>query len=164
MNLHDGSADVSIGPSPSELSHQTAFRIFPIAHQYNMQTIMMWCDKAVGNTKLELCPPQPIATSSNAQSLPVFVQWLALADEKQSDTLVESCLSQLNSPEGIPTIKEALSTPHLHSLMASLRPETMIKIMRRLVACFNVRPCLPPRSNHPFCLSVPSIGYMDDWA
>ena len=132
-------ADVAIGLSPTELSHETAFRIFPIADQYSLQTILMWCSKAVGKTKLELWSPQP-ASSSDMAKHPGWVQWLASADEKHNDTLVESCLSHLpvsgDSKSIIPTIttiRQALASPHLRPLMDGLRPETMIKALSHMV-------------------------------
>ena len=39
-------ADVYVGPSPAELSPDIAFRILPIAHQYDMQLMLEWCVKA----------------------------------------------------------------------------------------------------------------------
>ena len=127
-------ADVAIGPSPSELSQEAAFRIFPIAHQYDLQTVVMWCSQAVGKTKLELWPSHPIA-SSGVSKHPGFVQWLALADAKRSNAMVDSCLSQLTASRassGVSIIREALVSPHLRPLMDGLRPETMIKAMSQM--------------------------------
>ena len=128
-------SDVAIGPSPSELIHEAAFRIFPSAHQYGMKTILMWCKKALEKAKLELWPSQPIA-SADVPMHSGWVQWLALSYEKQSDTLVESCLSQLTAASGdsnvVLMIRKVLTSPHLRPLMEGLRPETMINVMRKM--------------------------------
>jgi hypothetical protein len=60
------------------------------------------------------------------------VQCLALADAKQCDTAVQSCLSQLIRP-GSESIRDALGSPHLDKLMHGLRPETNHMIIRKLV-------------------------------
>ena len=120
------------GPS---INPAVAFRIFPIAQQYGIKALLDLCQKVISDTNLELWPSEPIA-SSDVPRHAGWVQWLALADEKQSDTLVESCLSQLSAPgdsNAIPILREALASPHLRPLMDGLRPETMIKAMTQLV-------------------------------
>ena len=128
-------ADLDIGLNPSELDQEVAFRIFPIAHQYGFKVILNWCKKAAEKAKLDLWPSQPMA-SSDVPKHSGLVQWLALADEKQCDALVESCLSQLTASgdsNAIPVIREVLASPHLRPLMEGLRPGTMIKAMSQLV-------------------------------
>ena len=40
-------ADLAIGPKPGELCSDVAFRVLPIAHQYDMRIALMWCKRAV---------------------------------------------------------------------------------------------------------------------
>ena len=120
-----------IGPNPSELSSEAAFRIFPIAHQYEMRTILVWCSGAVGKATLDLWPSAPIA-SSQVPKHPGLVQWLALADAKQCAPLVETCLSQLLCQESNDAIHEAAASPHLSPLIDGLRPETKTSIIYQM--------------------------------
>ena len=111
-----------------------AFRVFPIAQQYGMMALLELCQKIVSGTKLDLWPSQPIA-SSDVSKHAGLVQWLALADEKQSDALVEACLTQLTARGDSNTtrsIREALVSSHLQPLMKGLRSETMFKAMRQM--------------------------------
>ena len=124
------SSDVLVGPSPSEMDHTTAFRIFPIVHQYGMQAMVRCCEKAFGTGQLDLWTPEPIA-SSEVPNHPGLVQCLALADAKQCDSLVQSCLSRLIKP-GSSDVRNALVSPHLDKLVDGLRPETKDKIIRGL--------------------------------
>jgi hypothetical protein len=58
---------------------------------------------------------------------------LALADAKQYDSIVDSCLAQLTASDAsknTPLIREALASPTLSPMMEGLRPETMIEAMR----------------------------------
>ena len=126
-------ADVFVGPSPTDMSRETAFRIFPIVHQYGMQLMAGWCIKAFEKNLLHLWPHEPIA-SSEVINQPCLVQCLALADAKQCDPLVQSCLSQLIKPEDSgQTIRDALASPCLNVLIDGLRPETKDKVIRELV-------------------------------
>ena len=64
---------------------------------------------------------------------PGLVQWLALADAKQCDYIVECCLAQLTASgasNGTLLIREILASPTLSPTMEGLRSETMIKVMR----------------------------------
>ena len=124
------------------MSREAAFRIFPIVHQYGMQLMVSCCEKAFERSKLDLWPSEPIA-SSEVLNHPGLVQCLALADAKQCDTLVQSCLSQLIKPGSVAqNIHGALASPHLDKLMDGLRSDTKDKIIRKLVglpANFEVR-------------------------
>jgi len=116
------------------MSQETAFRIFPIAHQYDMQLVVGWCEKAFERSQLDLWPSDPIA-SSEVLNHPGLVQCLALADAKQCDSVVQSCLSQLIKPGPVSshsTVFDALSSPHLDTLIDGLRSETKSKIIRRM--------------------------------
>jgi len=127
-------SDVGVGPSPAEMSRETAFRIFPIVHQYGIQLIVGWCEKAFQKSQLDLWPSDPI-TSSEVLNHPGLVQCLALADAKQCDSLVQSCLSQLIRPGHVPshdTVFDALASPHLDTLIDGLRSETKSKIIRMM--------------------------------
>ena len=89
--------------------------------------------KTFEKNQLDLWPPAPIA-SSEVLNHPGLVQCLALADAKQCDSLVQSCLSQLIKPEGSgKIIRDALTSPHLDKLIDGLRPETKDKVIRGLV-------------------------------
>ena len=102
-------SDVLVGHSPTEMSQETAFRIFPIVHQYGMQLMVRCCEEALVRSQLDLWPSDPIA-SSEVLNHPGLVQCLALADAKQCDSLVQSCLSQLIKPESVTeTIHGALT-------------------------------------------------------
>jgi hypothetical protein len=115
------------------MSRETAFRIFPIVHQYGMQLMVGWCEKAFERSQLDLWPSDPIA-SSDVLNHPGLVQCLALADAKLCDSLVQSCLSQLIKPCSVAqNIHSALTSPHLDKLMDGLRSDTKDKIIRKLV-------------------------------
>ena len=124
-------ADLVIGSSPKELTSATAFRIFPIADQYDMRVVHMWCSKAVDKTPLDLWPSVPIA-SSEVPKHPGLLQWLALADSKQCAPMVETCLSQLLSQESDEAIHEAMASPHMRQVMDGLRSETKTSIICKM--------------------------------
>ena len=117
------------------MSLETAFRIFPIVHQYGMQLMVEWCEKAFQQNPLKLWPSQSI-TSTEVLNHPGLVQCLALADAKQCDSLVHSCLLQLIDPLELSSdqmIRKALESPNLNKLISGLRPETKEKIILGLV-------------------------------
>jgi hypothetical protein len=98
-----------------------------------MQMVILWCEKAFASSQLDLWPSDPIA-SSKVLNHPGLVQCLALADVKQCDSLVQSCLSQLIKPGSVTqNIHSALASPHLDKLMDGLRPNTNRMIIRKLV-------------------------------
>ena len=125
------SADLEFGPPPSDLSCEAAFRIYPIAHQYDLQLLLRWCGKAVDRAPLDLWPSAPIA-SSQVPKHPGLLQWLALADSKQCAPLVETCLSQLLCQDSDKAIHEAVASPHLRQLIDGLRPETKTSIICKM--------------------------------
>ena len=115
------------------MSQETALKVFPIVHQYGMQLILGWCIKAIERTQLNLWPSEPILSSEVLNHLGL-VQCLALADAKQCDSLVQSCLSQLIKPgSSDQIIRRALISPNLNHLVGNLRPETKDKIILGLV-------------------------------
>ena len=123
--------DLEVGPGPLCLSSEAAFRIFPIAHHYDMHLLQKWCNKAIERAQLDLWPSAPIA-SSEVPKHPGFVQWLALADSKQCAPLVETCLSQLLCKESNATIREAVASPHLRHIIDGLRLETKMSMLYKL--------------------------------
>ena len=126
-------SDAYEGSSPAELSPETAFRIFHIAHRYGMQLMVEWCVKAFERTQLKVWPSEPIP-SSEVLNHSGLVQCLALADSKQCDPLIKACLSQLTKPgDAEETVRKALVSPHLGKLMDDLRPETKDRVLRGLV-------------------------------
>ena len=129
------SIDLYIGPNPYALSHEVAFRIFPIAHQYDMRVIVKYTEAAFESASkaapLALWPSAPIA-SSQVPNHPGLIQWLALADAKQCAPLVESCLSQLLPSDSNDTIRRALASPHLCKLVDGLHSETKTDIMCKM--------------------------------
>jgi len=128
-------SDVFVGTSPAaEMSRETAFRIFPIVHQYSMQLMAGWCEKVFAESRMDLWPSDPIA-SSDVPNHPGLVQCLALADAKQCDSMVQSCLSKLIKPGSVSSnesVFDALASPHLDNLIDGLRSETKSKIIRRM--------------------------------
>ena len=123
------------GPSPSEISQKEAFRIFPIVHQYGMGLMIEWCEKAIERSQLRLWSTQPMA-SSEVLNYPGLIQCLALADAKQCDSLVQSCLSKLIKALPVSPhqdLRRALASPNLDRLLDGLRPETNRMIIRGLV-------------------------------
>ena len=134
-NLPGPSIDLCIGPSPYVLCHEAAFRIFPIAHQYNIRAILKYSEAAFETASkaapLALWPSAPIA-SSQVPNHPGLIQWLALADAKQCAPLVESCLSQLLPSDSNDTIRRALASPHLSKMMDGLHSETKTDIMYKM--------------------------------
>ena len=127
--------DLDLGPSPSELSNEAAFRIFPIAHHYDMHVILKYSERAFETASkaapLALWPLAPIAASSVPKH-PGLVQWLTLADSKHFAPLVESCLSQLLPSDSNVTIRRALASPHLRKMMDGLHSETKTDIMCKM--------------------------------
>ena len=94
----------------------------------------LWCEKAFQRSQLDLWPSDPIA-SSEVLNHPGLVQCLALADAKQCDSMVQSCLSKLIKPGSVSshdTIFDALASPHLDTLIDGLHSETKSKIIRRM--------------------------------
>ena len=112
-----------------------AFRIFPIAHQYNMRVIVKYSEAAFEAASkaapLALWPSAPIASSSVPKH-PGLVQWLALADSKHCAPLVESCLSQLLPSDSNDTLRRALASPHLRKLVDGLHTETKTDIIYKM--------------------------------
>ena len=127
--------ELDLGPSLSEISNEIAFRIFPIAHQYNMRVVLKYCEAAFETASkaapLALWPSVPIA-SSQVPKHPGLVQWLALADSKHCAPLVESCLSQLLPSDSNDTIRRALASLHLRKLVDGLHSETKTDIMCKM--------------------------------
>ena len=62
-----------------------------------------------------------------------MIQWLALADAKQCDSMVQSCIRQLVDRADNDTVHAAFASPHLSQLLDGLRPETSRDITRRLL-------------------------------
>ena len=124
-------ADLELGSPPSELSCEAAYRIYPIAHQYDLQLLLRWCGRAVDRAPLDLWPSAPIA-SSQVPMHTGLLQWLALADLKQCALLVETCLSQLLCQDSDKAIHEAVASPHLRQLIDGLRPETKTSIICKM--------------------------------
>ena len=122
-------------PPPLYLNNEAAFRIFPIAHQYNMHVVLKYSEAAFEAASkaapLALWPSAPIA-SSQVPKHPGLVQWLALADSKHCAPLVECCLSQLLPSDSNDTIRRALASPHLCKLVDGLHSETKTDIMRKM--------------------------------
>ena len=123
---HDGPYTISVG---------VAFRIFPIAHKYDFQALLISCAQAV-QSGLVLWPSERIVPSEVPRD-PGLVQWLAMAESKQCDALVDSCLAQLTArsddSKGMPVLREALASPSLSPMLEGLRLETLIKAMRLMV-------------------------------
>ena len=113
------------------MSSEAAFRIVPIAHHYDMQLLLKWCNKAIERVQLDLWPSAPIA-SSQVPKHPGLVQWLALADSNQCAPLVETCLSKLLCQESNAAIHEAVASPHLRQLIDGLRLETKMSMLYKL--------------------------------
>ena len=96
-----------------------------------MQVMIESCVQEITRNPLQMWPPAPIS-SSEVLNHPGLIQCLALADAKQCDSLVQSCLSQLIKPEASSSdqmIRQALVSPNLNHLVGSLRPETKDKII-----------------------------------
>ena len=110
------------------------YRIFPIAHKYDMQLIIGRCVKSFDRSYLlELLKYQPMA-SSEVLKRQGLIQILALADAKQCEPLVQACLSKLVDPDSSDeTVRDALTSPHYAPFMDGLRPETYRMIIRRMV-------------------------------
>ena len=125
--------DLGIGPNPLYLSNEASFRVFTIAHQYDMQLLLRWCNEAVNRApmSLELWPSEPIA-SSQVPKHPGLVQWLALADSKHCTPLVETCLSQLLCQDDGGIVHGVLASPHLRKMMDGLSSDTKTGIMCKM--------------------------------
>ena len=114
----------------------------PIAHQYGMEVVMELCRKSLEGGGMTLWPSELI-TSSEVTCHPGLVQCLALADAKQCDTMVQSCLSHFIKPGTAPggIIREALTSSDLGRLLDGMRSETknaVIRIMADLPVYFKV--------------------------
>jgi hypothetical protein len=99
-----------------------------------MKIVMELCRKSLEGGGMTLWPSKPIA-SSEVTHHPGLVQCLALADAKQCDAMVQSCLSHLNRPGTTPgdIIYEALSSKDLGKLLDGLRSETKSAVIRSIV-------------------------------
>ena len=143
------------------MSRETAFRIFPIVHQYGMQLMVGWCEKAFERNNLDLWPSDPIA-SSEVLKYQGIVQCLALADAKQYEPLVQSCLSQLIRPQSpgshpsVDDVRNALTSPHLERLLDNLRPEVNRMIIRRMAG-------LPADFKVGFVVQVSAVCNLLSW-
>ena len=158
----DTLVDLEIGPGPSGLSSEAAFRIVPIAHQYDMQLLLKWCNRAIERVHLDLWPSAPIA-SSEVPKHPGLLQWLALADSKQCAPLVETCLSQLLCQDSDEAIHEAVASPHLRQLIDGLRPETKTSIIYKMAGLplgFQVLILLVDTASHIRCMDWMGIMHV----
>ena len=119
-----------IGPNPSDLEPATAFRLFPIAHQYDLKVVLEWCTEAVGAAgRMPLWPSsQPITSFSMPLQPGGLLQWLALADRKHCKELLGSCITHLTSSNGN-VMREALVSRHLGPLVDGLSSETKSDII-----------------------------------
>ena len=125
--------DIRVGPGPSDLKPSTAFRLFPIAHQYDLRLIQEWCTEAVGAAQpIPLWPSSEPVTSASVPHQPGLVQWLALADQKHCEELVGSCVTQLTSLNG-DVMRQALVSRHMGPLVDGLSSDTKSDIIWRLV-------------------------------
>ena len=131
MTHSTGCVDLEIGPGPLCLSSEEVFRIVSIAHHYDMQLLLKWCNKAIERVQLDLWPSAPIA-SSQMPKHPGLLQWLALADAKQCAPLVETWLSQLLCQESNAAIHEAVTSPHLRHMIDGLRLETKMSMLYKM--------------------------------
>ena len=95
---------------------------------------MELCAKSFEGGGMTLWPSEPIA-SSEVPHHPGLVQCLALADSKQCDAMVQSCLSHLIKPGAAPgdIIYEALTSSDLGRLFDGLRSETKSAVIRSIV-------------------------------
>ena len=95
---------------------------------------MELCRKSLERGAMTLWPSEPIA-SSEVPHHPGLVQCLALADAKQCDALVQSCLSHFIKPGTAPgdIIREALTSPDLGRLLDGLRFETKSAVIRMML-------------------------------
>ena len=124
--------DIRVGPSPSDLKPSTAFRIFPIAYQYDLHVVLEWCTEAVGAAQpISLWPSSEAVTSASVPHQPGLVQWLALADQKHCDELLGSCVTQLTSSNGN-VMRQALASRHLGPLVDGLSSETKSDIIWKM--------------------------------
>ena len=126
------STDTRVGPNPSSLKPSTAFRIFPIAHQYDLRVVLEWCFETVGATQpMPLWPSSEPVTSASVPYQPGLVQWLALADQKHCEELVGSCVTQLTASDG-DVMRQALVSRHLGPLVDGLSSETKSGIIWKM--------------------------------
>ncbi len=72
----------------TELSPSIAFRIFPVAHAYNMWGLLRSCTKAAVNG---------VADADN--TAPDLFQWLAAADARHHTPLITACLERLREQQ-----------------------------------------------------------------
>lgn len=93
-----------------------------MAHQYDLKLILQWCTQALERATLDVLPSTPIALSAVA-SHPGLIQWLALADQKQSRPMVKACLDKLfhvSHGEGsapMQDVKKALTSECLRKMV-----------------------------------------------
>ena len=99
-----------------------------------MEVVMHMCRKSLDEGGMTIWPSKPI-TSSEVPNHPGLIQWLALADAKQCDSMVQSCLSHLNNlgTSSDDIFREALTLPYLGRLLDGLRSETKSALVRKIV-------------------------------
>ena len=125
--------------------------------------MMKWCEKAFEMVDLELWPSQPFATPAEAALHPGMVQCLALADAKQCDALVQSCLSRLqDNPGSDGIIRSALASRQMSRLIHGLRSETKSSVIQLLARIPTVREALGIISVYYFVF-IPFIGTVLYW-
>lgn len=91
----------------------------------------------------ELWPPSsddPLMASSEVPNYPGLVQWLALADAKQCDPLINVCMGQFNMWNRFSTssytpqhARKAMASPDLNKIVSGLRSETKDRIIQGLL-------------------------------
>ena len=114
------------------MTSDTAMRLFPIAHQYELHIVLRWCLRAAQASPMQMWPStsQPISSAS-VPNQPGLVHWLALADQKHCEELVGSCITQLTSSDG-DVLRQALVSRHLGPLVDGLSSETKSDIICRM--------------------------------
>jgi hypothetical protein len=80
---------------------------------------------------IPLWPSSEPVTSASVPHQPGLVQWLALADQKHCEELVESCVTQLTSSDG-DMMRQALTSRSLGPLVDGLSSETKSDIIWRM--------------------------------
>ena len=134
----DSGLDTVVSLYPSST---LAFRLFPIAHKYEMPGILRWCTQAVVSARTipfrsgpssVFSPSPPPQPEGGINFAPDLFQWLAAADERNFAPIVDACLERLRQavPSGGATaVREALCCVKQGALIEGLRTETKARLM-----------------------------------
>jgi hypothetical protein len=129
-----------------QLCPLAAFKVFPIAHMYDMAPLLSSCLDAMQRS-LPVPAPEAVQTQPEGRyaggqqqpggSRPGLFEWLALGDSTQSTSVVGGCLAELARQGAVATLRAAMQSPQSRWCVEELRAGTLMEVL-------NVAADLPP--------------------